>query len=525
MAVHIFGAIDIGSYVTEMKVFSLSRKGGIKQIDDIRHIVDLGGDAYRTGLLSDVRYRELIRILKDFRKILNGYGAEALTACGTSAFRQMKNVSIPLVQIEQQTGVHIEVLGNAAQRFLDYKSLAYKGADFNRLLEEPTAIVDIGGEGVQISLFEKDRLIATQNLRLGLIMVHEQLAEIGASQAREESIIEEIVGAQLSIFKKLYQKDVGIRNIIVVDDYISDVARSQAGSATDSGEDAFAGIKKENGFIRVADFNLFIEKTKEYSASELSRLLGVDYNNLPYLKISSIMMRSIARVMKADMMWVPGVTLCDGIAYDYALQHHFITPAHDFERDILACVMQISKRYKGSEVRGKTLESICLQIFDRMKKIHGLGDRERLLLRISARLHDCGKYISMQQLSECSYGIIMATEIIGLTRREREIVANVVRFNHTPFVYYEELRFGSSLSMEDYDIMTRLCAILRLANGLDRSHKQKFTDIRIRLIDNELQINVSTKKDITLEKGLFRDRAEFFEQIYHVRPVIRQKGE
>ena len=71
--------------------------------------------------------------------------------------------------------------------------------------------------------------------------------------------------------------------------------------------------------------------------------------------------------------------------------------------------------------------------------------------------------------------------------------------------------------------MARLVAILRVANGIDRSHKQKFTDIRIRLVDKELQINVSTKKDITLEKGLFSNRADFFEQIYHVRPVIRQK--
>ena len=173
--------------------------------------------------------------------------------------------------------------------------------------------------------------------------------------------------------------------------------------------------------------------------------------------------------------------------------------------------------------RSKTLSLIALQIFDSMKRIHGMGDRERLLVRLCAILHDCGKYISMQNLSECSYNIIKSTEIIGLSAREREIIANVVRFNHSDFIYYEEDGADSSLSQKDYMIVTKLTAILRLANGLDRSHKKKFTDVRIRLREGQLMITVSAKKDITLEKGLFGRRADFFEEIFSVRPVIRQR--
>ena len=152
-----------------------------------------------------------------------------------------------------------------------------------------------------------------------------------------------------------------------------------------------------------------------------------------------------------------------------------------------------------------------------------MGERERLLVRLCAILHDCGKYISMQNLSECSYNIIKSTEIIGLSAREREIIANVVRFNHSDFIYYEEADTDSSLSQKDYMIVTKLTAILRLANGLDRSHKKKFTDVRIRLREGQLMITVSAKKDITLEKGLFGRRADFFEEIFSVRPVIRQR--
>ena len=79
---------------------------------------------------------------------------------------------------------------------------------------------------------------------------------------------------------------------------------------------------------------------------------------------------------------------------------------------------------------------IALTIFDSMKKVHGMGARERLLLQIAVQLHDCGKYISMADVAECSYRIIMATEIIGLSTEERRVIASAVRYNTTEFVYY-----------------------------------------------------------------------------------------
>ena len=164
-----------------------------------------------------------------------------------------------------------------------------------------------------------------------------------------------------------------------------------------------------------------------------------------------------------------------------------------------------------------------MNIFEAMKKIHGLDKRAGLLLRLAALLHDCGKYISLANLGECSYNIIMSTEIIGLSHTEREIVANVVKYNHLEFDYYESMNKGTNLAKEDYMIIAKLTAILKLANGLDRSHKQKFKDVRIVLKEQELVITVDTPVDITLERGLFKHRSEFFKEVYSITPVIKQK--
>lgn len=441
MALKTFAAIDVGSFELAMKIFEISPRAGLREIDDIRHRIDLGTDTYTTGKISNERINELCEVLKEFKEIMRTYKVNAYRAYATSALRETENRLIILDMIKNRTGLDIEVLSNSEQRFLDYKAIASKGEGFQKIIEKGTAIVDIGGGSVQISLFDNDSLITTQNIRLGVLRMRERILSMQVKPSQYEKLIEEIVDNQLEILKKMYFKD------------------------------------------------------------------------------------RVIECMNAKLLWAPGVTLCDGMVYEYAEGNRLISPEHDFEKDILACVANISKRYMGSKKRSESVENIALTIFDSMKKIHGLGKRERLLLQIAAKLYDCGKYISMTSVGECSYSIIMATEIIGLSHLEREMVANIVKYNRIDFPYYHENGEQLGMDLASYLKVAKLTAILKLSNGLDRSHKQKFKTIKATLHEQEqeLVLSVDTAADITLEKGLIKPKAKFFEEVYSIRPVIRQK--
>ena len=506
-----FAAIDVGSYELSCKIFEFSSKYGMKEIDNVMYRLDLGSESFANKKISKEKVDELCNVLNSFKTIMNTYGVEEYKAYGTSAIREMENKIILLDHIQQRTGIRIEEISNSEQRFLNYKAIASKGGEFNRIIETGTAILDIGGGSIQISLFEKNSLIATQNMKLGVLRLEERIGHLASNNVNYESLLEEVINTQLSVFKKLYLKDREIENIIVVDDYVSVLMQK------------YEREGRESAHLTYERFVRYVNEARVSGMYDLARKYDISEENVVRTFISGVIIKRCMRVMGAKQVWSPGVVLCDGIGFEYGQKNKLIKEEHDFEQDILACALNLSKRYLGNKKRSETLENIALTIFDSMKKIHGLGKRERLLLSLATILHDCGKYISMSNLGECSYNIILYTEIIGVSHVERELLANVVKFNHLKFGYYDIVAQSSKLDKQDYLKIAKLTAILKLANGLDRSHKQKFKDIKVALKDHNLVVTVNTNEDITLEKGMLGDRSDFFEEVFSIRPVIKQK--
>jgi exopolyphosphatase/guanosine-5'-triphosphate,3'-diphosphate pyrophosphatase len=509
MQIITFAAIDIGSYEVGMKIMELSPKNGIKEIDYVRHGIELGKDAYNYGKIGNEMLEELCQVLEDFTRIMKEYQVDDYRACATSAIRETKNCILILDKIRVRTGLNVEILSNSEQRFLGYKSIASNEESFRKIIQKGTAIVDVGGGSIQISLFDKDALVSTENLRLGTMRIRERLSEVENRTTHFGDVIDEMINTELKSYKRLYLKDREIKNMILVGDYLSYFIKRTRGAGGRS-------------FTR-EEYQKLYQEVIARTPQEMAEQLGIMSDNISLLLPALIIYKRLIEETGAETIWIPGLNLADGLAYDYAEKKKILKSEHNFENDIVEAAKNIAKRYHSDKTHLAGMEYLALTIFDKMKRIHGMSKRERLLLQIAVLLHDCGKYISMNHTAECSYQIVMATEIIGLSHREREIIANAIRFNTEEFASFEEFSVGSSLDKQDYLLIAKLSAILRVANSMDRSHKQKFKNIKVTLKEKELLVVVDTAQDITLEQGLFTHKAEFFETIFSIRPVIRQK--
>ncbi len=499
MAAHLFAAIDVGSFELEMGIYEMSAKGGMRQIDHLRHVIALGRETYHTGKISYRLVDEVCRVLGDFSGIMKEYRVEDYRAYATSAMREAVNNKIILDQILVRTGIRVRIINNSEQRFLSYKAIAMKAAEFEKIIQKGTAIADVGFGSTQISLFDKDSLVTTQNIVPGVLKIRETLSRIQANSALEQSIVEEMIDHELIKFKKLYLRDREIKNLIGIGDTITAMIRR-----------ASTGEQKDR--ITREEFNQVYDQMMTMTSGQIEEGFGVNEGYTGILLAGAVIYRRILQVSGAEMVWAPGIRLCDGIAAEYAQSRKWVKFAHDFDDDILATARNMARRYRCGNSHIQCVETLVARMFDAMKKHHGLAQRDRLLLRIAAVLYGCGKYISMREYWISSYHIIMSTEIIGLSHDERETVAKVVRYLADRFDY------------DRADIRTaKLTALLRVAVALDASYRQKLTECRMGVRNDEFVISTNYQGDLSLEQMSVQTGSAFFEEIFGIRPVLKQK--
>lgn len=511
MAVDTFAAINVGSFELELGIYEISARSGIRQIDRMRHVISLGSETYKNGKISYGMVEELCQVLGDFSAVMKTYRVKDYRAYATSAMREARNSQIVIDQIRVRTGIEVHIISNSEQRFLSYKAVASRDAEFDKNIRSGTAIVDVSFGSMQISLFDKNLLISTQNLPLGVLRIRGLLSPVRTTLEKNRELIAEMVDNELFNYKKMYLKDRQIQHVIGIGEIILYMFRFENRGA------AMERVSRE-------EFDAFYERLSRMSESEIEEHFGVNSEYAALLMPGAIIYKKIMELSGAEMLWIPGIRLCDGIAAEYAMDSKKLRLKHNFDNDIITASRNMAKRYRCQSSHAEAVEKYALEIFDVMKKYHGMGARERLLLQIAVILHACGKFISVKNSNECAYNIIMSTEIIGISHPERVMIADIVRYNIRDFDYNMVREETGMAENRDATILTaKLTAILRLANSMDRGHRQKLKNCRITVKNGKLIVSTEYPGDITLEAMSFEQKAEFFEEIFGIRPVLKQK--
>jgi len=187
---------------------------------------------------------------------------------------------------------------------------------------------------------------------------------------------------------------------------------------------------------------------------------------------------------------------------------------------VVSFARALGERYHYGAAHSAEVEKNSLLLFDRLLRVHGLGQRERLLLQIACILHDTGKHINLRRHYAYSYDLILSSDILGFSDNEKQIIATVAYYHSRFRPSLEDSRFAL-LSDAQRIVTAKLAAILRLADAMDRSHRQKASDCQIALKGDKLLIRVKSDEDMSLEEWTFEDKADFFEEVFGILPVLQ----
>jgi exopolyphosphatase/guanosine-5'-triphosphate,3'-diphosphate pyrophosphatase len=148
----------------------------------------------------------------------------------------------------------------------------------------------------------------------------------------------------------------------------------------------------------------------------------------------------------------------------------------------------------------RQVTKLALQLFGELAPLHHLGEHERLMLEISALLHDTGWSRSLSgKHHKHSRDIILETDLPGLRKRERLMCALIARYHRKAEPAAKRHKRFAALSDRERNIVEWLAGILRVADGLDRGHCDAIRNVSCRIGSDDIKIRLEARGDCETE--------------------------
>ena len=495
--------IDIGSNELRLRVAE-DRQGKIKSLEHVSYPLSLGRDTFNDEKISFEHVEKTCGTIKNFLGAMAGYGVSRYRAVATTAIRESGNRDYILDQIKIKTGVTLDVLDDAEEKLYIFKMMANL-ADPELL--SSALMVYTGSGNIGVSLWADGKIPYMQNVKLGSLRLSELFFDIQDYTGSFHTVVEDYI---LSSTDFLTLPD-GIKNLIASGQEVSMIA--DLTDAKRSGP-----VLTINGKKLETLFEDIKNKTEERIAADYS----LPQEKAEVLLPAVLIYRNLLLRTESECIVTPLVLLSDALMYEMLYPEKFAEIDREFGKSTLISAAAMAGKYAAQKSHYRSVERHALQIFDRMKKIHGMGKRDKLLLQTAAILHDTGKFVNLNRHYAHSYGIVKGSSIIGLNSAETEIVAQICLY-HSRLTPDSEPQPYRSLNAGDRVQVAKLSAIIRLAEALDCSHRQKIQSVEASVNEGELTVTVSSDENIGLEMWAFEEKAVMFEDVFGLKAVIKQK--
>ena len=500
---HLMAVLDVGSSAFRLLIVDRHPNGTWDVVDRAVKPVSLGHDVFSSGHIGRATLTRGIQVLGGFCELLAGWNIapEATVVIGTSALREARNGDTFVDRVALRTGLRIDVIGEVEESQLTYLAVRHAvSAELPAVLRATALIVEVGGGHTTLILVKRGRISALRTLKVGTVRMERPLQLAASADATPRQIVEESMGPTLASV----QKDLRLGRVGTFIAIGSDVSLpAEAAGGGDGGAISHLGR---------ADFDRFIEGAIAKPVAEVVRDLQISYSDAERLVPGLLMYRSFMDLTAAGEVIVARVGIREGV-----LLRHRAAPDHraagELRAQVTANAISLGKRYRFDERHARHVALLSGRLYDALQEDHGLDSSHRLLLEVSAILHDIGMVIRASGHHKHGHYIVDNSEIFGLDGRDRAIVANVVRYHRRALPSPSHGAY-MSLHRADRIVVNKLAALLRVADALDRSHQARVRDLQVEKSDQEVTLWCDYAGNLGLKVLALERKADLFQEVF-----------
>ncbi|HEU0014719.1 MAG TPA: Ppx/GppA phosphatase family protein [Longimicrobium sp.] len=494
-------AIDVGSNAIRFAAAEFASAAEHVVLDEARHAVRLGHEVFLSGRLAPDALDAAVRALADFRARMDALGVRHYRAVATSAAREARNGAELVERARAEAGVELEVITGTEEARLVYLGVAGRVP----LGDKKWILVDLGGGSVEVSLVDSAGILWTESHTVGSVRLLEELSGAGQEPGRFQRLLREYA-ASLSI--PVLAQQWNPAGVIATGGNIDALAR-----LTGSPGDRVAELP-------LAELRRLIDTLGSLSYRQRVEQMGLKPDRADVIVPAAMVYERVAALAGADRILVPGVGLRDGLLADLVddLATH---QAHEDrkERHAIAGAVALGRRYLFNERHALHVARLAGSLFDQLAEVHGLGAEERRMLLAAAVLHDIGIFVGYKKHHKHSHYLVSQSELPEFTPRETEIIAHLARY-HRKGVPAEHHESFTALPGEDRQLVLKLASLLRLADGMDREHRQAVRAVRATVARRRLSLELEGDGDLLLERWAVRRKAGLFTDTFGLEVVV-----
>lgn len=459
----VLAAVDIGTNSVHMVIARVGPDGRMEILEREKDMVRLGRAAGDMKELAPDAMDRGVAALKRCRSVADAHGAE-LVAVATSAVREAENRSDFLHRAWDEAGVSVEVISGFEEARLIHLGVLQSLP----LFDDRVLLCDIGGGSTEVLLGLQGDVLASRSFRLGAIRVTERFLAKDPVKPKHVERCRQHAETILTTFGAEVA-EAGFETVVGASGTIETVV-AMALAARGEGE----GLRTLNGQrITAAEVTEVVELLAATpDPKERASLTGMDAKRTDILLGGAVILEQFVCCFGVDELAFSDYALREGVLLDQARRRSGASLHHlqDLRRQSVLHLMQLTDE---DPEHSEEIARHALVLFDELQPLLDLGDEARPLLEAAALLCNVGAFISHSGHHKHSYYVIRNSEhLAGFTDREIELIAQVARYHRksAPKSKHEEWR---SLRRPDRDLVVGLAAVLRVAIGLDRSHRAR----------------------------------------------------
>ena len=518
----VVAAIDIGTNSIRLAVVRVEDGQQLTMLAQHREMVRLGEGEFETNQMTPEAIERGAFVCAKFAEVARGFGAQEIVAFATSAVREAENRERFIERVQETAGIEVRVISGVEEARLIWLGVS-SGIELG---ERRAVLIDIGGGSTETIVgraggYEASNYDVLESMKLGAIRMSNKfvMGEGPVSSETYAQMQNYVRGVCAQVARKVH--GVGFDMALGSAGTIGALAEVTARHSPET-----SGVSGRSITFSLNDLRESVRMLCKLPLEARRNVSGMDAARADIIIGGAAVLQTLMESYGMDRMTTSDRGMRDGILLDYLLREDEARQRFQAQSVRRRSILQLARACNYEAEHAEHTAYLCLRLYDELAAlgVHPYGERERELLNYAALVHDIGTFLSHSNHQKHAYYLVRNSDLLGFDDTEINIIANVALYHRKSMPKKKHPNFAE-LNQEERHVVGALAAILRIAEGMDRSHLSLVQDLTLvrEFNPSRFVLTLHCVSDCQLEVWGVQNGRDLFEFIFA--PLVVQSQE